>query len=129
VGRHNAWNAAAAWGACRALGVPPAAIAAGLAAVPAVPGRLERVETGEPFAVVVDYAHTPDALTRALAAARAHAAARVLLVFGCGGDRDRAKRPVMGAVAREGADLTWVTSDNPRSEDPAAIASEIVRGM
>ncbi len=128
LGRHNAWNAAAAWGAARALGVAPEAIVRGLAAATAVPGRLERVEAGQPFEVVVDYAHTPDALARALSAARAHATARVLLVFGCGGDRDRGKRPVMGRVAREGADRVWVTSDNPRSEDPAAIAAEVAAG-
>ena len=128
LGRHNAWNAAAAWGACRAIGVPPEAIARGLAGAPPVPGRLEPVEAGQPFTVVVDYAHSPDALARALTAAREHARGRVLLVFGCGGDRDRAKRPVMGAVAREQADRLWVTSDNPRSEDPAAIAAEVVAG-
>jgi UDP-N-acetylmuramoyl-L-alanyl-D-glutamate--2,6-diaminopimelate ligase len=128
LGRYNAWNAACAWTAARALGVEPAAVARGLASLRAVPGRLEPVRAGQAFTVVVDYAHTPDALERALAAAREHAGGRVLLVFGCGGDRDRAKRPVMGRIAAALADRAWVTSDNPRSEDPAAIVAEIRAG-
>jgi UDP-N-acetylmuramyl-tripeptide synthetase len=129
LGRYNAWNAAAAFGAARALDVPAGTIADGLARVAGIPGRLEPVNAGQPFAVVVDYAHTPDALERALAAGRDHARGRVLVVFGCGGDRDRAKRPVMGRAAETLADRVWVTSDNPRSEDPAAIAAEVVAGM
>lgn len=128
LGRYNAWNAAAAFAAARALGIAPERALAGLAAVPAVPGRLESVAAGQPFTVVVDYAHTPDALERALAAVREHAPGRLSLVFGCGGDRDRGKRPVMGRVARAAADEVWVTSDNPRGEDPAAIAAEILAG-
>ena len=128
LGRYNAWNAAAAFAAARALGLDAGAVVAGLAAVPAVPGRLERVAAGQPFEVLVDYAHTPDALARALAAVREHAAGRVLLVFGCGGDRDRAKRPLMGRAAADLADRAWVTNDNPRGEDPAAIAREITAG-
>ena len=127
-GRYNAWNAAAAFAAARALDIAPAAALAGLAAVRGVPGRLEPVEAGQPFGVVVDYAHTPDALERALGALREHAAGRLLAVFGCGGDRDRGKRPEMGRVARAGADEVWVTSDNPRSEAPAGIAAEILAG-
>ncbi len=128
LGRYNAWNAAGAFAAARALDLPAERIVAGLEAAPGVPGRLERVPTGRPFEVVVDYAHTPDALERALAALREHSRGRLLVVFGCGGDRDRAKRPLMGRVARAGADEVWVTSDNPRSEDPAAIARAVLDG-
>jgi UDP-N-acetylmuramoyl-L-alanyl-D-glutamate--2,6-diaminopimelate ligase len=128
LGRHNGANAGVAFGAALALGIEPATIVRGLKSMPAVPGRLEPVDEGQPFLVVVDYAHTPDALERALAACREHGHGRVLLVFGCGGDRDRGKRPVMGRIAAAGADLAWVTNDNPRGEDPAAIAAEIVAG-
>jgi UDP-N-acetylmuramoyl-L-alanyl-D-glutamate--2,6-diaminopimelate ligase len=128
LGRYNAWNAAAAFAAARALHVPAPDIVRGLESVAGVPGRLQRVRAGQPFEVVVDYAHTPDALTRALAAVREHGRGRLLLVFGCGGDRDRGKRPAMGRVAAEGSDVAWVTNDNPRGEDPAAIAAEIVAG-
>ncbi|MEY4069794.1 MAG: hypothetical protein RL721_408 [Candidatus Eisenbacteria bacterium] len=128
LGRFNAWNAAAAWLAARALGVDAETATRGLATAPGVPGRLERVRAGQSFEVVVDYAHTPDALERALAACREHTGGRVLAVFGCGGDRDRGKRPLMGAVAARGADRVWVTNDNPRSEDPATIAAAIVGG-
>jgi UDP-N-acetylmuramoyl-L-alanyl-D-glutamate--2,6-diaminopimelate ligase len=128
LGRHNAWNAAAAMTTGLAFGLSRESVIAGIQMMPAVPGRLERIDAGQPFLVVVDYAHTPDALERALEAAREHGRGRVLLVFGCGGDRDREKRPVMGKVAAGRADRAWVTNDNPRSEDPAAIAAEIVRG-
>src|SRR5262249_54218944 len=93
-----------------------------------VPGRLERVEAGQPFALVVDYAHTPDALERALAACREHTGGRVLLVFGAGGDRDRGKRPRIGAGAGKGADRAWVPNDSPGREDPTEIAAAIVAG-
>jgi UDP-N-acetylmuramoyl-L-alanyl-D-glutamate--2,6-diaminopimelate ligase len=129
LGRYNAYNAAAAFAATMALGVPEQTIVRGLETAPAVPGRLERVAPGGAFDVIVDYAHTPDALALALAAVRDHARGRVLLVFGAGGDRDRAKRPRMGAAAERGADLAWITSDNPRGEEPAAIAAEIAAGM
>ena len=128
LGRYNAVNALIAWGSAMQLGIGEEALARGLASMPAVPARLERVPSGAGFTVAVDYAHTPDALARALAAAREHVRGRVLLVFGCGGDRDRAKRPVMGALAAERADVAWVTNDNPRSEDPAAIAREVMAG-
>ena len=128
LGSYNAWNAAAAWTAAEALGLRPAELRRGLEAATGAPGRLERVRAGQPFEVVVDYAHTPDALASALAAVHEHAAGRVLLVFGCGGDRDRAKRPAMGALAARHAEVAWVTSDNPRSEDPGSIAREILAG-
>jgi UDP-N-acetylmuramoyl-L-alanyl-D-glutamate--2,6-diaminopimelate ligase len=128
LGRYNALNAAAAFASARALGIDAASCVRGIANVRGVPGRLERVEAERPFDVVVDYAHTPDALARALAAAHEHARGRVLLVFGCGGDRDRAKRPKMGALAAAHADVAWVTNDNPRGEDPATIAREILAG-
>jgi UDP-N-acetylmuramoyl-L-alanyl-D-glutamate--2,6-diaminopimelate ligase len=97
--------------------------------VDGVPGRFEPVDEGQQFTVLVDYAHTPDALATVLRAARELTRARVLCVFGAGGDRDRAKRPLMGRVVSELADVALVTSDNPRSEDPAAIAAEVVDGL
>jgi UDP-N-acetylmuramoyl-L-alanyl-D-glutamate--2,6-diaminopimelate ligase len=127
-GAFNVMNALAAFSACTAVGTPPAAIAAGLESVASVPGRLEPVESGQPFQVLVDYAHTPDALERSLEAVRAMRPRRLLCVFGCGGDRDRGKRPLMGKAAARGADVVFVTSDNPRNEDPNAIVEEIVAG-
>ncbi len=128
LGRHNGWNAAAAFASGRALGIAAADAVRGLSSTPGVPGRLERVSEGQKFEVVVDYAHTPDALERALQACRAHTRHRVLLVFGCGGDRDAGKRPLMGAIAARDADRAWITNDNPRSEDPERIADMIEAG-
>ncbi len=128
LGRFNAHNAAGAWACALAMGAGADAAARALAGFGGVPGRLEKVSGGRPFTVVVDYAHTPDALERALAACREHADGRVLCVFGCGGDRDRGKRPLMGAIAARLADAAWVTNDNPRTEDPAAIAAAVVAG-
>ncbi len=129
VGRFNVENLLAAVGVGEALGLPHAAVVAGLSSCAAVPGRLERVSrAGEPL-VVVDYAHTPDALEKALKAVREVTQGRVLCVFGCGGDRDPHKRPKMGAVAASGADWALVTSDNPRSEAPATIALAIEQGL
>ena len=128
-GAFNVMNALAAFGGCYVLGVPPAVIAEGLGALAAVPGRLEPVDAGQPFQVLVDYAHTPDALERALEAVRAMKPARVRCVFGCGGDRDRGKRPLMGRAAVRLADDVIVTSDNPRSEPPDAIVAEILGGI
>jgi UDP-N-acetylmuramoyl-L-alanyl-D-glutamate--2,6-diaminopimelate ligase len=128
LGRHNAENTAAALEAACALGADPAEAIAQLAGVLPVRGRLEPVQR-EPFSVIVDYAHTDDALDKALRAVRGFTEGRVILVFGCGGDRDRTKRPRMGRVAAQWADRVIVTSDNPRGEDPQSIAREIVAGM
>jgi UDP-N-acetylmuramoyl-L-alanyl-D-glutamate--2,6-diaminopimelate ligase len=128
-GRFNAENVLTAVALGRLLDVPDAAIAEGVAHVVGVPGRFEAVDEGQPFAVLVDYAHTPDALANVLSEARRLAAGRVLCVFGAGGDRDREKRPLMGEVAERLADTVIVTSDNPRSEDPETIAAEIMAGM
>ncbi|MBI3637596.1 MAG: hypothetical protein HY216_15495, partial [Candidatus Rokubacteria bacterium] len=111
-----------------ALGLAPPAIAEALGAVGAVPGRFEQVRAGQPFLVIVDYAHTPDALERVLTTARKITTGRLAVVFGCGGDRDRMKRPIMGALAARLTDRAWVTSDNPRSEDPRAIVDEVLAG-
>jgi UDP-N-acetylmuramoyl-L-alanyl-D-glutamate--2,6-diaminopimelate ligase len=127
-GRFNAENALAAIAASRLLGIDPEAVRAGIESVAGVPGRFEEVDEGQPFTVLVDYAHTPDSLKNVLRTAREVADARVICVFGCGGDRDREKRPLMGRVASELADVVVVTSDNPRSEDPAAIIAEVVDG-
>ncbi|NJD11351.1 MAG: UDP-N-acetylmuramoyl-L-alanyl-D-glutamate--2,6-diaminopimelate ligase [Gemmatimonadetes bacterium] len=128
LGEFNVQNAAAAVAAALALGCELPAIVAALATVPQVPGRLERIAS-EPCPVLRDYAHTPDALERALAALRPLAAGRLIVVFGAGGDRDRGKRPLMGRVAAAGADVAIVTSDNPRTEDPEAIIGEIMTGI
>jgi UDP-N-acetylmuramoyl-L-alanyl-D-glutamate--2,6-diaminopimelate ligase len=151
VGRFNASNALAAAATALAAGLGVESAAAGLSAPLVVPGRMERVEAGQPFPVVVDYAHTPDGLEQVLRAARplvgsgapggtggvppteaagaARKSGRLVVVFGCGGDRDRAKRPEMGRVAAGLADVVIVTSDNPRSEDPMAIIDEVLAGI
>jgi UDP-N-acetylmuramoyl-L-alanyl-D-glutamate--2,6-diaminopimelate ligase len=128
-GRFNAENALGALAASRLLGIDDEAIVRGLEAVRGVPGRFEPVAEGQPFEVIVDYSHKPDALESVLRTARELTEGRVICVFGCGGDRDRGKRPVMGRIASELADLAIVTSDNPRSEDPAAIIDEILAGV
>ena len=128
-GRFNAANALAAAATARALGIAEDAIKRGIEAVDRVPGRFDSIDEGQPFTVLVDYAHTPGALESVLESARELAQRRVLCVFGAGGDRDRDKRPLMGQVVAELADLALVTSDNPRSEDPAAIAAEVVDGL
>ena len=128
TGRYNVANALGTLAAFHALGLPLEAAADGIAALGGVPGRLEAVDVGQPFTVLVDYAHTPDSLENVLRAARDVCRGRLIVVFGCGGDRDRGKRPLMGAVATRLADHTFITSDNPRSEDPLAIIAEIESG-
>ncbi len=132
IGRVNVYNILAAAGAAYARGCPMQAIAAGIDRLKCVPGRFERVECGQPFTVVVDYAHTDDALRNLMSLARelvSEAKGRVLTVFGCGGDRDRKKRPLMGEAAGRGSDFVVLTSDNPRSEDPLAIINDAVVGL
>ena len=128
-GKRIAFSAALAVAAAAALsfGIPLHALAHSLATVPQVPGRLELIASSPP--VIRDYAHTPDALVRSLAALRPFVAGQLILVFGAGGDRDPGKRPIMGSAAEAGADHVIVTSDNPRTEDPEAIIDEIERGM
>jgi len=127
-GRFNVENVLGAVAAARLLGIEDDAIARGVRELRGVPGRFEAVDEGQPFAVLVDYAHTPDSLENVLRTARDLAQNRLICVFGCGGDRDRGKRPLMGSIASELADLAIVTSDNPRSEEPDAIIGEIVAG-
>ncbi|MEX2325504.1 MAG: UDP-N-acetylmuramoyl-L-alanyl-D-glutamate--2,6-diaminopimelate ligase, partial [Gemmatimonadaceae bacterium] len=127
VGEFNVENAAAAAAAAVQLGMPLRLVAARLSAAPQVPGRLE-ILARDP-AIIRDYAHTPDALERLLKALKPMCAGRLLVVFGCGGDRDRGKRPLMGAIASAQADVAIVTSDNPRTEDPEKIIDDIVAGM
>jgi UDP-N-acetylmuramoyl-L-alanyl-D-glutamate--2,6-diaminopimelate ligase len=131
-GPFNISNCLAAAAVSLQSGIGLEAIEAGIADLQAVPGRFEAVGCGQPFAVIVDYAHTPDSLENILVAARRMAApsdGSLVCVFGCGGDRDRAKRPLMGAAVARLADRVIVTSDNPRSEEPAAILDEIVEGV
>jgi UDP-N-acetylmuramoyl-L-alanyl-D-glutamate--2,6-diaminopimelate ligase len=128
-GAFNVHNCLAALAAARQVGIDDDAAIRGIGAVSGVPGRMEPIEAGQPFQVVVDYAHTPDSLDNVLRAARPLAGGnRVIAVFGCGGDRDRGKRPLMGEAATRLADLTVITSDNPRSEAPDAVIAEIVPG-
>lgn len=128
-GRFNIYNIMAAAGACWSLGVEAAAIEAGIEELQVVPGRFQRIENNQGIDVIVDYAHTPDAIEKLLTEARRICECRLITVFGCGGDRDRSKRPLMGELAGRLSDLVFVTSDNPRSEDPQSIISEILSGM
>ena len=127
-GEFNVYNVIGALAVARALDVSAETCVAAIATAGQVPGRFETVDEGQPFAVVVDYAHTPDSLENVLRAARGVTRSRLRVVFGCGGDRDRGKRPLMGEIARRLADDVFVTSDNPRSEDPEAIIAEILKG-
>jgi len=128
TGLFNVYNSLAAIGVAIAEEVPPAVIKAALADFAGVPGRFELVRGGQDFTVIVDYAHKPDGLEKILRTARGFAQGRIIAVFGCGGDRDRTKRPVMGEISGKLADYTIITSDNPRSEDPLAIVAEVEAG-
>jgi UDP-N-acetylmuramoyl-L-alanyl-D-glutamate--2,6-diaminopimelate ligase len=128
-GRFNVYNCLAAAGAAFALGLDPEGISGGLSSLPGVPGRFENIDRGQPFTALVDYAHTPDGIRNVLEACGEVTGGRVIIVVGCGGDRDRSKRPLMGRVACEMSDLCIVTSDNPRGEDPASIIEMILEGV
>jgi UDP-N-acetylmuramoyl-L-alanyl-D-glutamate--2,6-diaminopimelate ligase len=129
IGKINVYNILAACCAGMTYQLPPEVIAQGIANCTGVPGRFERVDEGQPFGVVVDYSHTDDALRNAIGVARTLNPKRVITVFGCGGDRDRAKRPIMGQVAASLSDLVIVTSDNPRSEDPLQVINDVMVGV
>lgn len=129
VGRHNVYNILAAICTGLSYGVDMATVAQGIQECRTVPGRFERIDMGQPFLVVVDYAHTDDALRNLIGVARALNPKRVITLFGCGGDRDRAKRPLMGMAAAEASDFVVLTSDNPRSEDPLAIINDALVGL
>ncbi|WP_322905742.1 UDP-N-acetylmuramoyl-L-alanyl-D-glutamate--2,6-diaminopimelate ligase [Paenibacillus campi] len=129
VGTFNVYNALAAITAALIENVPLEQIRHSLEQIPGVDGRVELVEAGQPFAVIVDYAHTPDGLDNVLSTIKEFAQQRIITVFGCGGDRDRTKRPLMGKVAAKYSDYTLITSDNPRTEDPAFILTEIEAGL
>ena len=129
IGKYNLYNILAALSVAFAEGIDFFAIAAGVRALSFVPGRLERIDCGQSFFVFVDYAHTEDALEKLLQNLRSLSKKRIILAFGCGGDRDKSKRPKMGRLACKLADLVLITSDNPRSEDPRKIIAEIVRGI
>lgn len=129
TGRFNIQNALAAMAVGYVKGIEPVSMAEALARVPGVPGRFERIDLGQPFTVIVDYAHTPDGLENVLVTAREFALGRVVVVFGCGGDRDQGKRAMMGEVAGRLADLAVLTADNPRSEDPREIIGQIEQGL
>ena len=129
IGRINVYNILAACCAGLSYGLPADIIARGIAQCRAVPGRFERVDEGQPFVVVVDYAHTDDALRNVISMARSLEPKRVVTLFGCGGDRDRTKRPIMGQVAAELSDFVVLTSDNPRSEDPIDIMNDVLVGL
>jgi UDP-N-acetylmuramoyl-L-alanyl-D-glutamate--2,6-diaminopimelate ligase len=129
IGAHHVYNCLVAAAVGLAFGIDLATVVRGLETVESVPGRLERIECGQPFSVFVDYAHTPDALEGVLDALREVVAGRLICVFGAGGDRDREKRPLMARAVETGADLAVVTTDNPRSEDPQAIQDEVMSGF
>jgi UDP-N-acetylmuramoyl-L-alanyl-D-glutamate--2,6-diaminopimelate ligase len=129
IGFHNLYNILASYAVAKRLGIDDTTVESTLGSVKRIPGRLERVSEGEDINVFVDYAHTPDALNKLLDAAHTLRRRRIITVFGCGGDRDRKKRPLMGKIVEEKSDIAIITSDNPRSEDPLAIIAEIKNGL
>jgi len=129
IGRHNLYNILAAVAATSLMEIPNDSIREGIGSLMSVPGRFERVPLEAPFKVILDFAHTPNALEKALALAAEVSQKRVICVFGCGGDRDRGKRPLMGQIAAAKADFVIITSDNPRSEEPMSIIREIEQGI
>lgn len=129
IGKHNLYNVMAAAAACASLGLPTEAIQSGIAALPHVPGRFEKLDVETPFTVVIDFAHTPDALNNVLYLAREVSLGRVICLFGAGGNRDRGKRPKMASIAAKQSDYVIVTSDNPRNESPETIIEEILAGI
>jgi UDP-N-acetylmuramoyl-L-alanyl-D-glutamate--2,6-diaminopimelate ligase len=129
LGRANLMNLLAAASTAMGLGIPLEKIQSGLSRLKAVPGRFEKIDEGQPFLVIVDYAHTDDALRNVLEAARELTGKRLIVVFGCGGERDRTKRPIMGEIAGRLSDLAVLTSDNPRGEDPILIMNDVLVGL
>nr|QGT50893.1 UDP-N-acetylmuramoyl-L-alanyl-D-glutamate--2,6-di aminopimelate ligase [uncultured Elusimicrobia bacterium] len=129
LGRHNVYNALAAWAVCAANGVAQETILRGLSALPGVPGRMERIDEGQNFFAFVDFAYTDESLQRAFKTVEPFKKGRVFVVFGCGGQRDRTKRPLMGRTACSNADYVFLTNDNPRCEDPKQIFADILEGM
>jgi UDP-N-acetylmuramoyl-L-alanyl-D-glutamate--2,6-diaminopimelate ligase len=129
LGHHNVSNALGVIAICGGLGLPLDKIAEGIASLERVPGRFEHVDVGQDFQVIVDYAHTEDGLKNVLSAAREICTGRVIVVFGCGGDRDKTKRPKMAAAVARLGDVRVITSDNPRTEDPLAIIADVEAGM
>jgi UDP-N-acetylmuramyl-tripeptide synthetase len=129
VGMGNLFNILSTVAICQGLGLKSEAIEEGINLLPGVPGRLELIDCGQPFTVIVDYAHTDVALENLLLIARGLHPRRIITLFGCGGNRDRSKRPLMGEIAAKLSDLVIVTSDNPRGEEPAAIIAEIEKGI
>ncbi len=129
IGMFNVYNTLAAVGACLVSNIPLATIVEAIAHMEGVPGRFEVVDAGQPFTVIVDYAHTPDSLENVLQTIRQFAKKRVFVVVGCGGDRDRTKRPLMAQIAVQYSDVPIFTSDNPRSEDPMAILNDMKQGV
>lgn len=128
-GRFNVYNCISAGGAAFEMGIDAGSVSRGLASLPGVPGRFENIDCGQDFTVIVDYAHTPDGIRNVLEACREVTRGRVIIVVGCGGDRDRSKRPLMGRVGTDLSDLCIITSDNPRTEDPEAIIEMILEGV